>query len=519
MGFTSEIEKGQIKNQSIVFFFLLLFTFFVLEVATGDGWTHHLFQRGDDAWFYTAGKAWMEGLTPYVDFADSKGPLLWLIYGLSYKISPYNFHGTFLFELLFYFLTFVTLYKASRLYLCNDYQSLIATMAMSLIFFYPGMHREIRSEDFCHLFNSISFYVILATFYSNKYKNRYAYFLGLAGAGALLIKYSSYIVLGVPALFIFVYVCVKKKKLVWTSLLCYFGGLLTIALPFIIYLFYVGAFDNFIHEYFLNTLDTILKNRTDINVTHESISAKWPFNLWPTFRKVNYRAEYMRFILLGVIFGAYSFRKHRLFNLAMLIWYICCLLLFSVVDDERYYIALGIFLFTGLIGAVKIIKIYTLPQTLLVGGIIIAFLALISIHYIYGELHFPLEDKRAGKQLLKVAEVFNNKEKELQRPPTITFLNTEENGELVYTNVLPGIKYWSTQSGITDEMREEQEKDLFEKRPDFVIIRRMDKESAKKLESHDYSFYLQYNPTLHQDTTNIDTSYLIYWLYINNDIK
>ena len=30
----------------------------------------------------------MNGLTPYVDFTDSKGPLLWLIYGIGYLRAP-----------------------------------------------------------------------------------------------------------------------------------------------------------------------------------------------------------------------------------------------------------------------------------------------------------------------------------------------------------------------------------------------------------------------------------------------
>jgi len=30
---------------------------------------------------------------PYVDFIDSKGPLLWLIYGVGYVITPHSFIG------------------------------------------------------------------------------------------------------------------------------------------------------------------------------------------------------------------------------------------------------------------------------------------------------------------------------------------------------------------------------------------------------------------------------------------
>ncbi|MBQ8521824.1 MAG: hypothetical protein IJ456_10765, partial [Bacteroides sp.] len=65
-----------------VFLSLGLFATLVLFVISPDSYTHYPFGRVDSAWFFMCGKAWMNGLLPYVDFADSKGPLLWLIYGV-----------------------------------------------------------------------------------------------------------------------------------------------------------------------------------------------------------------------------------------------------------------------------------------------------------------------------------------------------------------------------------------------------------------------------------------------------
>ena len=47
-----------------------------------------MYGHNDSAWFFMCGKAVMNGLTPYVDFTDSKGPLLWLIYGIGYLRAP-----------------------------------------------------------------------------------------------------------------------------------------------------------------------------------------------------------------------------------------------------------------------------------------------------------------------------------------------------------------------------------------------------------------------------------------------
>lgn len=49
----------------------------------------------DSAIFFQCGKFLMNGYTPYVDFADSKGVLLWIIYGMGYLIHHYSYIGVF----------------------------------------------------------------------------------------------------------------------------------------------------------------------------------------------------------------------------------------------------------------------------------------------------------------------------------------------------------------------------------------------------------------------------------------
>ena len=73
----------------------LLLLFFGWSVAvlllSIDSPLHGVYGHNDSAWFFMCGKAVMNGLTPYVDFTDSKDPLLWLIYGIGYLLSPRNY--------------------------------------------------------------------------------------------------------------------------------------------------------------------------------------------------------------------------------------------------------------------------------------------------------------------------------------------------------------------------------------------------------------------------------------------
>jgi hypothetical protein len=64
------------KNPNQVTVSLAIVVSLVLLLISKDSYTHDLFNKADSGWFFMCGKAWMSGLRPYVDFADSKGPLL-----------------------------------------------------------------------------------------------------------------------------------------------------------------------------------------------------------------------------------------------------------------------------------------------------------------------------------------------------------------------------------------------------------------------------------------------------------
>ena len=95
-----------------------------------NGATHKI----DSAWFFTCGKAWMEGMTPYVDFADSKGILLWLIYGIGYLLSPTSYIGVFWLSVIAYAVTFHFIWKTARLFL-DRRQSLLVLAFMPFFLF------------------------------------------------------------------------------------------------------------------------------------------------------------------------------------------------------------------------------------------------------------------------------------------------------------------------------------------------------------------------------------------------
>ena len=129
------------------YIFLSTFLWVILFIISPDSYTHLLFDRDDSAIFFTSGKALMNGLTPYVDFADSKGPLLWLIYGIGYLISHYDYTGVFWLSWIAYSITFAFIFRISRIFLEDNNLSFISSVAMIMYVFYPWFHYEVKSED------------------------------------------------------------------------------------------------------------------------------------------------------------------------------------------------------------------------------------------------------------------------------------------------------------------------------------------------------------------------------------
>lgn len=473
---------------------LLMFSFFLLLVLSPDGWWRIETYRNDTSWFMMAGKSWMSGLLPYRDFSDSKGPLLWLIYGLGWLISPHNFHGVFFFEVLAYWLSFYFLYKTSILFLHNIGNSLIATCLISFFYFYPGVHQEMRAEDFCHVFQSFMLFTVVKVFYFNEFKKVYFFGIGITLASTLLIKYSYFFTLLVPLVALTAY---SIKQRIPPRTLCIFLiylsiGFLLIFLPFTIYFLIKGIFNDFIHEYFFSTGETIFKIWNDNG--NLSLRERWPFVLIRYYRPIGYFPEYMRLVLLCLILTVCLLRKNKYLVLTIIVWYAASVLLYSINGGERYFMTLSVFAFGGLILLIKPLNKLSIPFSIISASLIIAIQAIFSTSYIYGGLYYSTRDLQALNIKKKVETIINSAENRIGRYPTLVYLNTWEKGEHINTNAVAGTKYWAPQYGMTEQMESEYYNDIFTKTPDFIIICIEEKELIKKLKDTGYVEMLEYQP-------------------------
>lgn len=71
----------------------------------------------DQCCFARAGQAICSGMVPYLDFIDVKGPLLFLLYGAGYALTPNSTTGIWLIETLSLFFTLYFTYRLARLFI------------------------------------------------------------------------------------------------------------------------------------------------------------------------------------------------------------------------------------------------------------------------------------------------------------------------------------------------------------------------------------------------------------------
>ena len=496
------------RGNAMIGWLMLGYAFVLLLVCSRDGFLRTPYMNADPNWFFMAGKAWMEGMTPYIDFADSKGPLLWLIYGIAYLLSPDSFAGVFLLEVLFFGLTFYLLYRSARLLVDNEGGAILASMMMALPFFFPGMHDEMRPEDFCQLFFSATLYALLRIGDSDIKPLKYGICLGLSCGAATMMKYNIGASLFVPSAVMFLYLCFKKGggKRAWELLYSWFAGFGLIVLPFVFYFLIIGNFGAFINEYFLRTASTV-NDSAFAQPNGNTLMDRWVYilkgfiSILPTdLKQIEYDYAKMAFIALMFMPGK-MWRAGGLW-IALTVWFIVTLLIIGILHQYQYYFMLAIFFLPGICRVLSWVGKLDVAGATIAGVCVVAILAFGSSLWKRGEF-YKINENIIAKE--REENAVNLIAAELKRrgksEGTIVYWDTYDMGLGVKARLLPGAKYWALQWGATPEMIKEHHEGILRGRPDFIVVPETGLESIKLLEAEGYEEMIGYNarPDFNED--------------------
>ena len=237
-------------NKYLIFSFLV--AFITLLITSKNSFIYVFNDWVDANSFFTVGKSIFNGLVPYKDIFEHKGPLLYFIYGIGYLMSHKTFHGVFILEVISLTIFLYYIHKVFSLYFDKKYSlvllpALSMMMSISIFFFHGG-----SCEEFCLPFIGVSLYYYIKHFKSEKLSNKEILINGLMAGIVLMTKYT---LLGFWIAF-GLFICISYLKNKEFKKIFIFCGLflLGMIIPFILVLIYFlinKGVKEFINVYFI----------------------------------------------------------------------------------------------------------------------------------------------------------------------------------------------------------------------------------------------------------------------------
>ena len=414
----------------------------------------------------------MEGMTPYVDFSDSKGPLLWLIYGIGYLLSPTSYLGVFWLSVLAYTVTFDVVWRTARLFVGRR-ESLIVLVVMPALMFYGGIHEEVRAEDFCLMGICTGIYCTCQTLISSKEASvkKYAFWLGVSMAWCLLMKWNLFVLMGGMALIV-LSVSFGRKRV--DALLFGLLGIAALALPFVVCLLWKGCFTDMVQEYFVNTFqisghsfDDGIKRTVFYTLSTNSMSVRFTV------------------MMLGTFLGMLVFCRRFHVTYWLLLTFVPTFLFLEFKPSWCHYFAIVTpFCIFFLLAIVSFCTrwIDKCPK-LLFSLFVICFCLITTAHNAHcgNFVFFPSKEQQQWDEIQSVLQ--------RKHQPRI-LLGIRDNGFGVPCRALPACKYWALQTNPAYEMIEERHQAIRARKPDFVVIASKGQNvDIKDIESRDPKFF------------------------------
>lgn len=204
--------------------------------------------------FYAEGCALAQGCLPYRDFLDVKGPLLFLIFGIGYLLTPTHCGGIFLLYVLATWGTLTAFYRTAELFGLAPRQAAAAVaLAACCLFSRATAFWAAMPEHFLVLPLAWSLYhlAVFLKYPRQASLNSMSWWVGGGATATFLIKYN--FTLPYVAIFCVVTLILVKEKRTGDALAFCWRCLVAfclVCIPFIIYFTYHGLWGDFFHAYF-----------------------------------------------------------------------------------------------------------------------------------------------------------------------------------------------------------------------------------------------------------------------------
>lgn len=479
--------KSSKKNKIIIIYCFIIATITLLlnskcsPLYPFNGWD-------DFNTFYTIGENWTRGLIPYKDLFEQKGPFLYLIFMIGYLITPNKFTGVFFLEIIFLTITLYISNKIIKLFINNKSNLIIlplyATLLTTSIAFVEGG----SSEEFNLLFTTTTIYYILKYIKTSKLSNityKELILNGLVCGLSIMIKYTT---IGLWFIMMAI-ICITllKEKKYKEAFLKGLTFIISMLIPFIIFCIYFylnDALYDFLNTYFYIN---IFKYSSKINILKNIYNCIILFscNIFENLPTLTLIFCLIYYYLLNIFL---KFHKIKITKDKITFFIISLFTIIILYLSQRYrpYTILTIYFYILLM----IIKTFILlpkhtKKLTIVSSVIIPILLLINIDYDY--MMTPKE-KTVQYHFANIINQYEN--------PTLLHYRSIDEGFYTATNITPTTKYFE-QINITyndyPEIYNVQDEIIKNKKVKFVILRKFDLTTTKKIKPNDKKEQIKFN--------------------------
>lgn len=421
--------------------------------------------------FFTVGKSWMNGIIPYKDLFEQKGPILYIIYGIGYLFSNNSFLGIYFLEIISFTFFLYYCYKIGVFVLEKKYAFLAAILAGTIIisshFFVQGG----SAEEFILPLLAFSTYQFLKYNQKGIFDKKCLMLNGFVAGMIALIKFN---VLGFwfiwMALLFFKAIYEKKYKESLISCLYFLAGMLFPILLTIGYFLIVGGLKEFIDTYII------------FNISSYSNANSMFSKIKTAIINCAYQLSLNKYILHFTIFGGIGilFFKDFIENFWNKIFillsfpFLALGVYYGGVPYIYYFLLNSFFTLFGILFLIYFINHhYLLKKEKTKKNVFLLFVIITIItvpFFLKKSINSGSRDlTKENFAQFEFLEVINKKNN-----PTLLNYDFLDGGFYTTSNIVPNIKYFMRQnvdSRSFPVIMEEQNKAMEEKLVDFVVIR------------------------------------------------
>ena len=466
-----EVRQNSKEDYSLAFqlFICFLSAAGVLTVCSRCSFLYPLNDWYDSNCFFTVGKSMMNGIVPYRDLFEQKGPLLYLIHGFSWLFSHDTFFGVYLFEIvslcafLFFSYRIARLYKNKEIIVVIPFLALFCCTSRA---FYCGD----SAEEFCLPLLAASLWFFLKASKANEtLTNKEAIVIGILAGCVFWIKFSLIgLYLGWYAVFLIS--SFKDKSLNKTvRVTAYIAlGVIISTIPHMIYFLVNGAVSDWLGVYLYDNLFLY----SDVSGESAGIVTNLYYGFYDIIEN---NGVIFDLLIIGMIYLA--IRKQDRTSIYVLVMFLTQFTIIYVGGRHYFYYSLimNCFCLFGMIWLAELLSRLDLLDRFLARKSMVIVVSILSVFmaFLITPNRYMLGRDKEELPQYQFAKIINE-----SKDATLLNYGFLDGGFYTVTNILPNHRYFCKVNMNLPEMLDEQE-DVIKNGTSLYIVARREIETDK----------------------------------------